>query len=269
MRLAVRFAAAGAVVFVSQVGMAQTTTLTVSPREIVSLANAPEVLELRGLAEPGFIARLRFPNSCYGNAGPSVRAGFSASGIAYAIVLQRTDPRGCPDIFQPVERDAVVRLGPEVLPGVNPRAVRVIGRPVPPEVVHLATPSGEKSGPAGETVIEAQPFAAGAGLPRFAFARLETLPPPQGYGLHGQVTLAPGCAAADLRAQLYEAPNAAGAAAVDIVVLSAPARCVAGGSNDRGTSVTDLSVRVETPQPHQNRYVYVVNEADPQRRPLF
>jgi hypothetical protein len=87
--------------------------------------------------------------------------------------------------------------------------------------------------------------------------------------VRGHVALAEGCTAADLRAQLYEAPNAEGVPALDILVLTAPAQCVESRSEDRARPGIDLSVRVETPQPHRNRYVYVVNEADPQRRPLY
>lgn len=240
------------------------STITVPEREIHSLANAPEVLGLAGATDdagrPFLVASLRFANDCYADTGARLLAGKGPAGPPHAIILQRINPEGCPDIFQPTER-RVTGLLPVSMAG---DVIRVVGKPAPPEGVRrvdLASQSAAR--PEGPSVLDFEPFASGAGLPAY---ELEQLTPDttagRGYMLTGRASLAEGCGAGVVRARVFEVPDASGAPSFDVIVLTAPERCATGGRE------VDLGVTVATPQPPAGRFVYIVNEPEPSPRPL-
>ncbi|WP_435105588.1 hypothetical protein [Arhodomonas sp. AD133] len=234
-------------------------TLSVPERAIHSFANAPKVLEIGGFrrisGRAGLTAVMRFPNDCYADSGPLVLVGRTPSERAHAVVLQATAPSGCPDIYRPVNRHVRVLL-PR---GMAADAVRVLARPVVPEVVRRVEFEPTSAVVDDDNLVfESVPIAPGRLLPAYELTQLSAAQGGQdGYVVTGRVTLAKGCDAHVVRAMAFELSDASGTPPGDVIALTAPARCAQGGQQ------RDLTVAVASPQPLDGRFVYIVNELEP------
>lgn len=231
--------------------------LTVTGEAIRSLVNAPTVRDVTLLADGSnavLSATLGFANDCYADAGVAPRLLRAVGAVPHLLVLQRPDPEGCPDIFQPTDRAVVLPLPLEAAS----EAVRLIGRPAPSTV---AIPVALQIVPRIPSPTQAP--ATLAALPPFAATGVSPAPAGvPGYVVSGEALLAPGCEALVVEAEVYEVPDAAGGPVFDVLVLRAPERCIGGGAP------VALDIHVRTPQRLVGRSLYVVNERAPLPRGL-
>lgn len=232
-------------------GQARASDISIGENQIISLANAPKVIDARafvdvsgrGILEVG----LEFSNSCAAEAGARAKLSGVDAGELTVIILQGAAGAGCPDIFQPVTRRAAL-----LLPAANARTVRVFGRPEADGNGKRLTFENGSPDPAAAIVEigaedqqNVQPAAQLAGAARG---------PGQGYELKISISLAESCGPADVSAAVYEIPDADGAPRFDLALLSAPSRCA-------GSALRGLTVHVGSPQSAAGRRVLLANEA--------
>jgi hypothetical protein len=233
-------------------------TIAVAENDIRSLANAPEVLEISRVAGAdgrlALLARLRFANSCLAGAGAVALSGTPFGGLSHLAILQRRTPDGCPDIFQPTERQALIALGADTA------EIRLIARPAGSYGAHsLGLVRPEATAPAETPIAPTEAFAADATLPSYEVASVAAAD--GGYLIAGVATVGEGCDPASIRPLIYEVPDAEGTPIFDAVVLTAPQSCAVGGRR------LELEIRVSRPTAGGWR-VYVANEARPALRPM-
>ncbi len=232
--------------------MSNTLSMAVGPNAIISLANAPSIIEVSGTVDdagrPSLNLRLSFANDCLLKTGPDIRFAGTGKGDAIIFVLQTVPPDGCPDIFQPVTADYQVLLPSKFAGG----KARILARPLSgPKLQEVELGSGKKSVIA--TVIEAKPYEVSVFLPDITQITVNNLA--VGYELSISVMLAPHCRPEQMTAVVYEVPNEAGTPASDVVVVTAPQTC----RDD--TIALPMMITIATPQPSAHRQVIIVNDA--------
>jgi hypothetical protein len=220
---------------------------------IVSLSNAPAVLEASGgvdeAGRPSLYLRLSFANTCLRDTGADIQVAEKAPAGAAVFILQRVPRDGCPDIFQPVESDIRLLL-PSTLAG---QTVRIVARPLTGNALAEIDLTGSgQTAPAGR-IMEAKSLGVDGHLPAIDDISIAPAEGGRGYVISGTIATSQDCAQEQLRATAYEVPDANGEPKSDVIVVSAPPEC----SEDAGSA--PVTIRIGTPQRPDGRQVIVLN----------
>lgn len=234
-------------------------TLTVPESAIRSLAGAPEIVSARswrdGQGRPGLTLTLRFVNDCLADAGADVAGATDGRGTLFAVIGQRIDPAGCPDIFRPVERQVAIAF--DTVPGAaQSEDLRIVARGGSGSALIAPQPGVEPTG----RIAAARPLGDSGVLAPFRFGAIAPGQSGAGYTVTGRLGLAPGCRSDQVQALLFEIPDADGTPSQDALATLVPAQCA------DPAAAEEVSITVQTPQRNAGRRVYVLNGDTPVTR---
>ena len=234
-------------------------TLSVPETGIRSLAGAPEVVSARmwrdGQGRPGLTLRLRFVNDCLADAGADVTGAYDGHGTLFAVLGQRINPAGCPEIFQPVERQVAIAL--DTVPGAaQSEDVRIVARGGRDTALIAPQPGVEPTG----RIVAARPLGGSGVLAPFDFGAISHERAGAGYTVTGRVGIASDCSPDQIQALVFEVPDAEGTPSRDVLALVLPKHCAESGA------AAPISIIIETPQGNAGRRVYVLNGDTPVTR---
>jgi hypothetical protein len=239
-------------------------TLGISESQIASLANAPALLALQPMADeagkPSLRLELEFANDCYAETGAETELLAKPDGEGAVLVLsQRVPPDGCPEIFQPTRRTLGLRL-PAELAG---QRLYVVARPGPEGGVRSVLLADAAGGP-----LAADEIRDAALSPSFAPTMTSVSLTPSGatgYAVTGSLQVRDACAESDVQARVFEVPDKEGTPRSDVVLIAAPARCMPAEAG----AGTNVSLRIDTPQPRRGRTFVLLNATPPMAMPLL
>lgn len=234
-------------------------TLSVPETALRSLAGAPEVVSARmwrdGQGRPGLTLRLRFVNACLADAGADVAGAYDGHGRLFAVLGQRIDPAGCPDIFRPVERQVAITF--DTVPGAaQSEDVRIVARGGRDTALIEPQLGVEPTG----RIVTARPLGGSGVLAPFDFGAIAHERAGAGYTVTGRVGIASYCSPDQIQALVFEVPDAEGTPSRDALALVLPEDCADSGA------AAPISIIVETPQGNAGRRVYVLNGDTPATR---